>query len=42
MELIFLGTSSALPTKDRNHSAVALKAFGEIILWIVEKEHSVK
>ena len=32
MELIFLGTSSALPTKDRNHSAVALKAFGEIIL----------
>ena len=32
MELIFLGTSSALPTRDRNHSAVALKAFGEIIL----------
>ncbi len=32
MELIFLGTSSALPTKHRNHSAIALKAFGEIIL----------
>ncbi len=32
MELVFLGTSSALPTKHRNHSAIALKAFGEIIL----------
>ncbi len=32
MELIFLGTSSALPTKYRNHSSIALKAFGEIIL----------
>lgn len=32
MELIFLGTSSALPTKSRNHSAIALKGFGEIIL----------
>jgi ribonuclease Z len=32
MEIIFLGTSSALPTKHRNHSAIALKAFGEIIL----------
>lgn len=32
MELTFLGTSSALPTKNRNHPAIALKAFGEIIL----------
>lgn len=32
MELIFLGTSSALPTPYRNHSALALRAFGEIIL----------
>ncbi|MDD1764379.1 MAG: ribonuclease Z [Methanobacteriaceae archaeon] len=32
MELVFLGTSSALPTHYRNHSALALKAFGEIIL----------
>lgn len=32
MELIFLGTSSALPTRRRNHSAIAMKAFGEIIL----------
>ncbi len=32
MELIFLGTSSALPTKNRSHPAIALKAFGEIIL----------
>ena len=32
MELIFLGTSSALPTRYRNHSAIAVKAFGEIIL----------
>ena len=33
MELIFLGTSSAVPSKYRNHSAIALKAFGEIILF---------
>lgn len=33
MELVFLGTSSALPTKNRNHSAIALKAFGEIMLF---------
>jgi ribonuclease Z len=32
MELTFLGTSSALPTKYRSHPAIALKAFGEIIL----------
>ena len=32
MELMFLGTSSALPTHYRNHSALALKAFGEVIL----------
>ncbi|UTB33331.1 MAG: ribonuclease Z [Methanobacterium sp. ERen5] len=33
MEIIFLGTSSAIPTNNRNHSALALKAFGEIILF---------
>jgi len=33
MELIFLGTSSAIPTNHRNHSAIALKGFGEIILF---------
>ncbi len=33
MELVFLGTSSAIPTGHRNHSAIALKAFGEIILF---------
>lgn len=33
MELVFLGTSSAIPTSHRNHSAIALKAFGEIILF---------
>jgi ribonuclease Z len=33
MELIFLGTSSAIPTNNRNHAAIALKAFGEIMLF---------
>ena len=33
MELIFLGTSSALPTIKRNHSSIALKAFGEVMLF---------
>ncbi|MBV1767955.1 MAG: MBL fold metallo-hydrolase, partial [Methanobacterium sp.] len=33
MELIFLGTSSAVPSKYRNHSAIALKAFGEVLLF---------
>jgi ribonuclease Z len=33
MELIFLGTSSAIPTKHRNHASIALKAFGEILLF---------
>ncbi|KZX12022.1 ribonuclease Z [Methanobrevibacter filiformis] len=33
MELIFLGTSSAIPSKQRNHPAIALKAFGEVILF---------
>ena len=33
MELIFLGTSAAIPTNHRNHSAIALKGFGEIILF---------
>ena len=33
MELIFLGTSSAVHSKDRNHPSIALKAFGEIMLF---------
>lgn len=33
MEIIFLGTSSAVPTKYRNHASIALKAFGEIFLF---------
>ncbi len=33
MEVIFLGTSSALPTIKRNHSSIALKAFGEVMLF---------
>lgn len=32
MDITFLGTSSALPNKNRNHPAIALKSFGEIIL----------
>ncbi|MDL2246410.1 ribonuclease Z [Methanobrevibacter sp. OttesenSCG-928-K11] len=32
MELTFLGTSSAVPSTKRNHPAIALKAFGEIML----------
>ena len=33
MELVFLGTSSAIPTSHRNHSAIVLKAFGEVMLF---------
>ncbi|MDR0911794.1 MAG: ribonuclease Z [Methanobrevibacter sp.] len=33
MELVFLGTASAIPSKFRNHSSIALKAFGEVILF---------
>lgn len=33
MELVFLGTSSAIPTNHRNHPALALKAFGELMLF---------
>ena len=33
MELTFLGTSSAVPSKYRNHPAIALKAFGEVMLF---------
>ncbi|MDR1721486.1 MAG: ribonuclease Z [Methanobrevibacter sp.] len=33
MELTFLGTSSAVPSKFRNHPSIALKAFGEVILF---------
>ncbi len=33
MEIIFLGTSSAVHSKERNQPSIALKAFGEIILF---------
>lgn len=33
MEIIFLGTSSAVHSKDRNHPSIAIKAFGEIFLF---------
>jgi len=33
MEIIFLGTSSAVHSKDRNHPSIALKAFGDVILF---------
>nr|WP_294998013.1 ribonuclease Z [uncultured Methanobrevibacter sp.] len=33
MEIIFLGTSSAVHSKDRNHPSIALKAFGEVFLF---------
>ncbi|MDR1820438.1 MAG: ribonuclease Z [Methanobrevibacter sp.] len=32
MEITFLGTSSAVPSKHRNHPSIGLKAFGETIL----------
>lgn len=33
MEIIFLGTSSAVHSKERNQASVALKAFGEVMLF---------
>ena len=33
MEIIFLGTSSAVHSKQRNHPSIALKAFGEVMLF---------
>lgn len=33
MEITFLGTSSAVPSKYRNHAAISLKAFGEVMLF---------
>ncbi|WP_409199801.1 ribonuclease Z [Methanobrevibacter sp. DSM 116169] len=33
MEITFLGTSSAVPSTKRNHPSIALKAFGEIMLF---------
>lgn len=33
MELIFLGTSSAVHSQKRNHASIALKAFGEVMLF---------
>ena len=33
MEIIFLGTSSAVHSYTRNHPAIVLKAFGETMLF---------
>ena len=33
MEIIFLGTSSAVHSKERNQVAIALKAFGDVMLF---------
>ena len=33
MELTFLGTSSAVPSIKRNHPAIVLKSFGEVMLF---------
>ena len=33
MEIIFLGTSSAVHSKERNQVSIALKAFGEVMLF---------
>ncbi len=33
MEITFLGTSSAVHSKNRNHPSIALKAFGEVFLF---------
>ena len=33
MEVTFLGTSSAVHSKDRNHPSIAVKAFGDVFLF---------
>ena len=33
MEIIFLGTSSAVHSKERNQASIALKAFGDVMLF---------
>lgn len=33
MEIIFLGTSSAVPALERNHPSIALRAFAEVMLF---------
>jgi ribonuclease Z len=33
MEVTFLGTASAVHSKDRNHPSIALKAFGDVFLF---------
>ena len=33
MEIIFLGTSSAVHSKERNHPSIAMKAFGDVMLF---------
>jgi len=33
MEIIFLGTTAAVPTVNRGHSSIALKYMDEVVLW---------
>lgn len=33
MEIIFLGTSSAVPSRERNHAAIVIREFGEVFLF---------
>ncbi|MDP6459833.1 MAG: MBL fold metallo-hydrolase, partial [Candidatus Hydrothermarchaeota archaeon] len=33
MELIFLGTTAAVPSSERGHSSIALKYHDEVLLW---------
>ncbi|MBQ6813014.1 MAG: ribonuclease Z [Methanobrevibacter sp.] len=33
MEIIFLGTSSAVPSRERNHAAIIIRDFGEVFLF---------
>lgn len=33
MEITFLGTASAIPSKNRNHTSIAVKGFGETFLF---------
>lgn len=33
MELVFLGTTAAVPTSERGHSSIALRYLDEVLLW---------
>ena len=33
MEIIFLGTSSAVPSRERNHASIVIREFGEVFLF---------